>query len=152
MGLSLTKKEVAEATGQSTRTVERHADELRHPDSAGDGRARFDLAKLPLAAQAAWAATQKVIAIPAPAQLALALTAPIGPNLTEAERAIATERLDAIDPLLNPAKYALLWTQHRQSKVAVVKYLAAAHTTKPSTIYRWLKLYKDNGLPALVNR
>jgi len=152
MGLSLTKKEVAEVTGLSIRTVERHADELRHPDSGDDGRARFDLAKLPLAAQAAWAATQKVIALPAPAQLALALTAPIGPNLTAAELASATKRLDAIEPLLHPAKYPLLWTQHRQSRVAVVKYLADAHKTKPSTVYRWLKLYKDNGLAALVDK
>jgi hypothetical protein len=124
-----------------------HAAELRHPDSG------LDLDKLPPAAQDKWAARQNLIEFVPPGQMALALTAaPIGPNLSDADRAIAAKRMAAIDPLLSPANYALLWSQHGHSKMAVTKHLASIHKTSERTLRHWLALYKDGGLPALVRK
>ncbi len=150
MGQSLTKKEAAELVDRSTRWVERNAADLRHEQ---DG---FDLAKLPPEAQEKWARKQNVIQMTTPAaapgQLALALTLPQGPNLSDSDRAEAEKRYTVIEPLIKPEKYALLYIQHRHSKVAVVNYLAAQHNTKPRTVYHWLKLYRNEGLPGLVCR
>jgi len=146
MGQSLTKQEVAEATGYTPRWVEKHAEELRGEDG------RFDLAKLPPEAQARWAAQSKVVEMVPSGQLALSLTVPSAPNLSDEDRAEAEKRFAVIEPLVKPDKYAMLWVQHRQSKVAMVEYLMQAHQVKRRTIYHWLKKFKTGGLPALVTK
>ncbi|MDE2097828.1 MAG: hypothetical protein KGL39_11315 [Patescibacteria group bacterium] len=146
MGQSLTKREVAEVVGVSARTVERRAGEWSNEDGA------FDLAKLPPEAQVAWARRAKVVELAPPGQLTLSLTVPAGPNLSDEDRAEAEKRYSVIEPLVVRDKYALLWTQCRQSKMAMVEYLVKMHQVKQRTVYHWLKLFKEGGLPALVTK
>ena len=83
---------------------------------------------------------------------------PIRPRLrsldlaTEADRAIVAKRLAAIDGLLAPKNYPLLWAQHGNRKMGVVRHLAALHNTSERTLRRWRRIYKDGGLLALVRK
>lgn len=155
MGQSLRKSEVAELVGRSERWVEQNMRASRSLGVAKNGREipGYDLATLPAEAQAAWTRQEKVIELPSlqsAGQIALALTLPQGPNLSDADREEAQRRFAAIEPLVSPDKYPLLWTTQRQSKLAVVNYLAEQHGAKQRTIYHWLKAWKSGGLPALV--
>jgi len=151
----LSKVETAELIGCSERTV------TRKLDSTPAGRARngrtvpgYDVADLPADVQKKWAGQPKVIELPiggAPGQMALQLTTPVGPNLSQEDRAEAQKRYDVIEPLIEPDKYPLLWAQYR-SKGAMVAYLCKAHATKPRTVYNWLAAWQERGLPGLVSR
>lgn len=162
MGALLTREQVIEITGLSERTIRRRI----APTDAGpvgpNGKPvpLYDAAKLPADVQKLWARgeRQKVVEI-APAndgQLALALTAPAGPNLSLEDRAEAEQRFEIIEPLVDRDKYLLLWRLH-PAVSQMMGYLAQAHS-KPEkritvrTIYRWWSLWKQGGLPALVRR
>ena len=94
----------------------------------------------------------KEVAIIAPKQLGLELTAPIGPNLTEEDRAEAGRRYRIIEPLVESARFAELWAQAAGMRLALIKYLTRQHQIGQTTIYRWLKAFKARGLPGLVTR
>ena len=152
----LSKTEVAEVMGVSERTVSRKV-KATPAGKSRNGRAvpGYDVAALPADAQAEWATRNKVIELPiggaSPGQMALALTTPVGPNLSEADQAEARKRFEAIEPLIARERYPLLWTQYR-TKGAVVEYLCKAQKTRPRTLYNWLEAWKRNGLPGLVSR
>jgi transposase InsO family protein len=150
MPQELKKSEVADLMGCSTRTVERKL----------CAQPQYEVDLLPADAQQAWAARQKVVEFPqagmpmppaTPGQLALTLTMPVGPNLSDADRAEAERRFGVIEPLINPEKYLLLYTMHA-SKGALIGWLAEQHQVKPRTIYAWLEAWQSGGLPALVSR
>jgi transposase InsO family protein len=120
----------------------------------------YDLVALPADVQAKWAATEqrKVVEI-APAdtgQLALALTVPVGPNLSDEDRAEATWRFGVIEALVNREKFPMLYAQYPKTK-DLLPVLAAMHS-RPGraitvrTIYRWLLAWREGGLPALVRK
>lgn len=155
----LSKREVAELTGRSERWVEQNRERL---DAAAVGRAsngredlRYSLAALPPEAQAVWAERQrqKIVEIPAkdPAQLTLGLTAPVGANLSEGDRAEAARRFGAIEPIVTPRKFELLQVQC-PTRGQLVEYLCAEHKVRPRTLYNWLTAWRRGGLPALVSR
>jgi len=114
----------------------------------------YELGSLPPSAQQGWTAQQSNLVELIPAtptgQLALALTTPVGPNLSDEDKAEAQRRYEVIEALIEPNKHYLLWTECRRSKVALVSRLAELHSTRPRTIYHWLKAWKSNGLPGLV--
>jgi transposase InsO family protein len=150
--------EVGELIERSPRTV-RRADFVTQPASEQSGNGKvanlYELASLSPDAQRGWAARQsKVVELlsvkPAAGQLALALTSPVGPNLSDEDKAEAQRRYQVIEALIEPDKYYLLWVECRRSKVALVKRLAELHSTRPRTIYHWVKAWKSNGLPGLV--
>jgi transposase InsO family protein len=88
---------------------------------------------------------------PADAQMTLELTAPVGPNLSQEDRAEAERRFGIIEPLIDRPKYHLLYIQFpRMSQV--YEYLAKQHSVKARTIYRWLQAWQQGGLPALVRK
>ena len=149
----LSKSETADVLGVSERTVARNLDSTP-AGQARNGRAvpGYEVAQLPAAAQKVWAERCKVIELPiggAPGQLALALTQPVGPNLSEEDRVEAEKRYHAIEALLERDRYPLLWAQYR-TKGAMVEYLCKAHSTKPRTLYNWLAAWQARGLPGLV--
>ena len=151
----LSKSEAADVLGVSERTVARNLD-ATPAGKARNGRAvpGYDIANLPADAQKAWAERWKVIELPiggAPGQLALALTQPVGPNLSEEDRVEAEKRYHAIEALLERDRYPLLWAQYR-TKGAMVQYLCKAHATRPRTLYNWLAAWQERGLPGLVSR
>jgi hypothetical protein len=156
----LTKQEVAEALNVTARSVERRSSEFvttPAEQKSANGRAprMYDLASLPPDAALRWAeqTRRKVVDIQSsPGQLALALTLPQGPNLSEADRAEAERRLTVIEPLVSPARYEALWAECGRRAGKMVDLLAHQHGTKPRTIYHWLKAYKSAGLPGLVNK
>jgi transposase InsO family protein len=132
------------------RTVRRKAaaGELERPE-----RGQIDLASLPADAAQDWAARerQKVVTIAtAPGQMALTLTVPDGPNLSQADREQAERRYKIIEPLIARERFGGMWAQHGGKKLAVVAFLAAQHKTAARTIYHWLKAFRDTGLPGLV--
>jgi transposase InsO family protein len=160
----LTRDEVAEISGMSESTIKRQDDALQ-PAEGPVGRngkpvPLYDVAALPADVQAKWAGTEqrKVVEI-APAeggQLALALTVPVGPNLSDEDRAEATWRFGVIEALVNREKFPMLHAQYPQTK-DLLPVLAAMHsrpgraiTTR--TIYRWLLAWQKGGLPALVRK
>lgn len=152
---SLTKAEVADLTGRSTRWVELNAERLG-ARRAGRKITGFDLSALPAEVQRRWAERRRVVELvpagpPAPGQLALSLTAPVGPNLSDEDRAEAERRYQVIEPLIAPDKYHLIRLQC-PTQGQLIAYLAEQHQVKPRTIYHWLKAWKECGLPALVTR
>ena len=154
----LTKQEVAELAGRSERTIERTLEPAMPGAIGRNGKPEplYDLAALPVEVQAKWAATEqrRVVEI-APAeesnQLALALTIPVGPNLSAADRVEATRRFGVIEALVDRDKYGMLWAQYPRT-ADMLTYLAQAHQVKDRTIYRWLQAWKKGGLPALVRK
>lgn len=155
MPQAITKSEAAALESRSESWIEKNIKPSRILGQACNGQAipGYDISALSAAAQDAWARQRKVIEL-APlqsaGQMALALTQVQGPNLSDEDRAEAERRFSAIEPLIIPAKYPLLWTEHRQSKLAVIAYLATQHQVKPRTLYSWLSRWKKGGLPALV--
>jgi hypothetical protein len=65
------------------------------------------------------------------------------------DRQLAGERLAAIQPLLdfdaNPASFEL-------SKSELADRLSAEHRASKRTLFRWQRLYREGGLPALADR
>ena len=153
---ALTKHEAAVLADRSPRWVEQHLSGTAI-GTARNGRAdkRYDVSQLTPEVQLTWAAEHKVIPFaPAsadPGQLALALTMPVGPNLSTADRAQAEHRFGVIEPILNPDKFPLLQVQCK-TKADLVAYLCTQHDIKPRTIYTWMQLWKSGGLPALVSK
>ncbi|KKL21472.1 hypothetical protein LCGC14_2445100, partial [marine sediment metagenome] len=160
----LTKREVAELMERTPRWVGMNA--LRFETDVSDRKSRngrapllYHLSSLPPEAQREWARrqTEKVVeivpaAVAAPGQLALALTAPAGPNLAPADREEAERRFRVIEPLVAPERHRALWLQCGERKGALIALLAGQHQTKPRTIYNWLKAWNSGGLPALVSK
>jgi transposase InsO family protein len=160
MGALLTKEQVAELAGRSTSWVEKQKDLLQPAEGPigrnGKPTPLYDLAALPADVQKLWAKSQrqKVVEI-APAagvadagQLALTLTAPVGPNLSVEDQKEANWRFTVIEPLVHYDEYKVQYPR----KGELVAYLSKAHDTKMRTIYRWLSLWQTGGLPALVRR
>jgi transposase InsO family protein len=101
-------------------------------------------------------ALRRVVEItPAPAasdaQMTLALTAPVGPNLSLEDRAEAERRYRVIEPLIERAKFSLLYAQYPRL-AQVYDYVAAAEHVKVRTLYRWVKAWQVGGYPGLVRR
>lgn len=165
----LTKEQVAELTGRSTRWVEQQRETLQ-PIAGATGRngkpvPLYDISKLPAEWQKTWARAQRqqVVEI-APAQaplsdvrgldagqLALSLTAPTGPNLSIEDRGEAEKRFGVIEPLIDREKYHLLYMQFPQRR-ELMAYLSQMHGVKVRTLYHWLSLWELGGLPALVRK
>ncbi len=141
----ITKQEAAALMGRSVRTVERRG--------LGEG-GKVGVETLPVEAQRGFLARGKVVEL-APitdvGQMTLALTAPVGPNLSLADRKEAERRYSAIEPLLQPDRCPLLYAQHG-SKGVVVAWLCGQYEVKRATLYLWLAKYKLGGLPALVTK
>lgn len=86
---------------------------------------------------------------PEPQQLALSIIAPpVGPNLSDADRAEAERRYGVIEPLLNRDKYLLL----HPTRAGMIDWLVQSHSVKRATIYSWLQRWNKGGLPALVSK
>ncbi|MCC6301782.1 MAG: DDE-type integrase/transposase/recombinase [Gammaproteobacteria bacterium] len=156
MGQSLTKHEVAALTGRSLRWVERNREQLGAVPAgiAPNGRPdlRYNLASLPADAQRVWSVQSgsNLVQLENPTgQLALSLTLPAGPNLSQEDRAEAERRYRAIAPLVEPAQYRAVHLQFPR-RAQLLDFLAAQHQTSARTLYHWLTLYKEGGLPALV--
>ena len=153
----LTKQKVAELTGVSIRRVDPDLQpaEYEQPERGGRPQPRYDLTALPAEVQQTWAEQQrsKVVELTPrdPGQLALALTIPTGPNLSDEDRAEAERRFRVIEPLLEPDKFALLRIQY-PTKGALVEYLGQQHGVSTRSIYNWLEGWKRDGLPALVSK
>ena len=101
-------REVMNLTSKSERSVQRDAADLEcklgDPTNGRPGRL-VKVSSLPSEIQLRWAAAErrKVVEI-APgndAQMALALTAPMGPNLSVEDRAEMDERFRVIEPLVD---------------------------------------------------
>jgi len=158
----ITKDQVATLLSRSVRWVEQHRDHFKLTEAGEHRNGRptllYAVDSLPEDAQLRWADLQdsKVIEMvstrEAPGQLALALTIPAGPNLSTDDRIEAERRFVVIQPLIAPETFRGLWLQCRESKGELVELLAKEHGTKPRTIYRWLKAFRDGGLPALVTK
>jgi len=143
--------EVAELLELSERSVQLQA-------AAGgltrSSRGRYDLASLPGDAAMEWAGRerQKVIELPAtPGQMALDLSVPIGPNLSDGDRAEARRRFEIIEPLIAPDRFVGVWAQCG-SKMGVVDLLAGQHQVSRSTLYHWLTAWRASGVQGLVTR
>ena len=153
----LSKTEVAELVARSTKWVDRNVATAKPAGIGRNGRPvpQYDLSALPADAQRAWAERQRTNVVemaPAdPGQLALALTMPVGPNLSEEDRAEAERRFGVIEPLIHPERYPLLQVQY-PTKGALIGYLSLAHQAKPRTIYHWLTAWKAGGIAALVSK
>ena len=156
----LTKEQVAELAGRSTSWVEKQREVLQ-PAEGPIGRngkpvPLYDIAALPADVQKLWAKSQRqkvVELVPAQSsdnsgQLALSLTAPAGPNLSLEDQKEANWRYTVIEPLIHYEQYRAQWPK----KGDLVPYLATTHKVKVRTIYRWLSLWQQGGLPALVRR
>ncbi len=139
---ALPQKEAADLMRVSERTVRR--------------RAISTVADLPPDAQVEWAARaqHKVVNIgeAAPGQLALSLTVPVGPNLSEEDREQAMARYRIIEPVLKPDEFPGLWGQCGNRKLQVVELLARENGTKTRTVYHWLQQWKNRGIEGLVNK
>jgi transposase InsO family protein len=155
----LARQDVSDLAECSLRTVQRtftpEIDPAGEVAANGKGVPVYPLAGLPAELQQKWAREQqrKVVEI-APgdgAQMTLALTIPVGPNLSDADRAEATRRFGVIEPLLNREKYHFLYVQYPR-RGELVQYLAGLHSTTLRTVYRWLAAWEAGGLPALVRR
>jgi putative transposase len=151
-------REVMNLTSKSERSVQRDAADLEcklgDPTNGRPGRL-VKVSSLPSEIQLRWAAAErrKVVEI-APgndAQMALALTAPMGPNLSVEDRAEMDERFRVIEPLVDREKFPLFYTQYPLMRDRLA-YLARENKTPERTIYRWLSQWQQGGLPALVRR
>ncbi len=96
-----------------------------------------------------WTGTRNVVQTE-PGKVALSLTLPAGPNGSEADIAEAQRRLRAIEPLLRPERYRVLWAEHKGSKTSLIDWIATEHDTARRTIYNWLALFEAKGLQGLV--
>jgi len=151
-GAVLQRAEVADLLDISPRSVQRKA-------SAGElertARGQYAISSLPADAAMDWAdrTRRQVVEFPAtPGQLALSLTAPVGPNLSEADRAEARRRFEIIEPLLSPEKFTGIWAECGGKRTAVVELLAKQHDIGARTIYGWLKAWKVNGVTGVVRK
>ncbi len=147
----LSLAETMELTGRSERWVRDRAERAE--------RGQYKLTSLAPAAQQAWAEGQKrkvIELVPAaktaPGQLALALTVPVGPNLSAGDREEAERRYRVIEPLVTPEKCQAIWQAHGNRKGDLVAWLAEQHQTAPRTIYHWLKAWNNGGLPSLASK
>ena len=152
MAAALPAPEVAELLEVSERSVRRaaQAGELARPS-----RGRYSLASLPADAAMEWAGRErlKVVQLPAtPGQMALDLSVPIGPNLSDGDRAEATRRFEIIEPLITPAKFGGLWHECDGYRTAVVELLARQHRVAERTLYHWLQAWKASGVQGLVTK
>ena len=149
---ALPAPEVAELLDVSERSVRRLAAAGGLTRSA---RGRYDLASLPGDAAMEWAGRErlKVIELPAaPGQLALDLSVPIGPNLSDGDREEANRRYEIIEPLITPDRFIGLWAQCGGLKMRMVDLLAGQHQVAQRTIYHWLQAWKASGVQGLVTR
>lgn len=154
----LTTNETAAVLGVHPGHVRKIADTLRSeraPETLRNGVAprMFDVASLPPDAQARWAQMNKVVQLtPAasPGQLALSLTVPTGPNLSDEDRIAVEARYRVIEPLIARERFLSIWAQNHNSKLEVIDWLAKQHKTARRTIYNWLTSWKQGGLPALI--
>jgi hypothetical protein len=160
MGVLLPEREAAELMGVTPRSLRRRASEYATapaPEKSANGRAArmYDLATLPPEANLRWGALErrKVIDIESatPGQMALELTTPVGPNLSPDDRAEAEHRYGVIEALIRPERYPDVWAMYK-TKLRIVEYLAQKHKLGERTIYRWLKAFKQSGIPGLVSR
>jgi transposase len=108
-------------------------------------------AQLSECAEARAGAVLQIVDLSAAGQMALNLTAPFGPNLSEEDRLEADRRLKIIEPLINPGAYPLLWSQLTR-KGAVIDWISKQHGVKRRTIYRWLDRFEQHGIAGLVPR
>ena len=152
----LAKRDVVELSGLCERTIERTLAPYEGPAGRnGKPVPLYALAELPADVQQRWARTeQRMVVEIVPgneAQLSLALTIPVGPNLSDADRLEASWRFGGIEALLDREKYHLLHVQYPRMG-ELLPYLAKLHAVKVRTIYRWLDAWKAGGLPALVRK
>ncbi|HEX4311920.1 MAG TPA: hypothetical protein VHZ25_17955 [Acidobacteriaceae bacterium] len=151
---ALLTRDVAAALEVSDRHARRlSSGELKVDASARAVHLQHNPADLPPDAQVRWARGTNVIPMTPGAgngQMALALTVPLGPNLSEADRIACESRYKVIEPLLKRDAFPAVWSQGNQSKVKVIDWLAKQHKTKRRTIYNWLAAWSEGGLPALV--
>jgi hypothetical protein len=73
-------------------------------------------------------------------------------RFSEDDLAVITKRYSVITSLINRRKYALLWSQHGQSTMRVIDYLAVSFGVGRRTIRNWWALYNDAGLRGLVRK
>src|SRR5579859_6795166 len=120
---ALSSREVADAVGIS----ERHARRIAPSTLVHERRREYELSSLPPDAQMEWAKRDNVVQLTpasAPGQMALSLSAPIGPNLSEEDRYEAEKRYRIIEPLIKPDQFRALWAQHKGRKVELIDWLA----------------------------
>ena len=149
----LQTRDVADMFGVSERHARRLGSGRVVHDGDGIVRRKYDLASLPPDIQVQWAQRNNVIPMTpagAPGQLALSLTVPVGPNLSEEDRIEVEKRYRVIEPLIKPDQFVAIWAQHKNSRVAVIDWLAKQHKTKRRTLYTWLAAWRQGGLPALI--
>jgi hypothetical protein len=84
-------------------------------------------------------------------QLALNLTRPLGPNLSEEDRLEVDRRLKILEPLINRGAYPLMWLQHTRVG-GVIDFLSKQHSVTRRSIYRWLGRFEQHGIAGLVPR
>ena len=140
----LTDHEVAEALGVTPQHIRANTDSFEteiatETSKNGRNRRMYKLGSLPPDAQIEWARRNNVIAMTpasAPGQLALSLTVPVGPNLSEEDRIEVEKRYRMIEPLIRPDQFVAIWAQHKNSRVAVIDWLAKQHKTK-RRIHGW---------------
>lgn len=152
MPARLTERQVAGLTGLSPRSIRRRACELRTEpaDSASrNGRkARvFHLGSLNPTLQQAFVDSSNV-----PPALALAVTLPPGPNISEENRAEAEKRYQIIEPIVRPDSFRLLWAEYRNRRSKVIEGLASKHEISRRALYSWLGAWKKGGLLGLVKQ
>jgi hypothetical protein len=73
-------------------------------------------------------------------------------RFSEGDLALITKRHSVIAPLIDRPRYAALWSQHGQSVMCMVDYLAVSHGIGRRTIRNWWSLYNDAGLHGLVRK
>ncbi len=151
--VTVSTREIATTLGISERHARRVHKGVLTTDAMGRRR-ETPLSALSPEVQARWAQMNKVVSMtPAsgpPGQLALSLQQPIGPNLSEGDRAEAERRYRIIEPIICRDRFVALWATYQNSKALLIDSLAAQHKVGRRTIYTWLTNWKDGGLLALI--
>lgn len=150
----ISTREVAQVLGVSDRHARRLTSAEIEVTPTGIAR-RNHLHSLPPEAQARWAQMDKVVPLTtasAPGQMALSLTVPTGPNLSDADRIEVEKRYRIIEPLIARDRFASIWATHNNSKLDVLDWLARQHKVGRRTIYTWLADWKSSGITGLIPR
>ena len=94
----------------------------------------------------------KIVELVPAGQIALDLTLPDGPNLSDEDRIEAEKRFAVIEPLIDRQKFRLLFLQCHNRAGEVTAFLASQHGTKRRTLYEWLHRWQQSGIAGLVRR